>query len=61
MDAPGLQPPTRKTSVGGFAAACSILITWLVRVFTPLDPPPEVTAAIATIVYFITSYLVPEK
>jgi hypothetical protein len=53
--------PTRKVTVGAFAASCSILVTWLIRVYTFLDPPPEVTAAVATIVYFVTGLFVPEN
>lgn len=56
----GLQPPSRPVSIGAFASAVSILVTWLIRSLTALDPPPEVTAAVATIVYFVTAYIVSE-
>lgn len=52
--------PTKKITAGAFASACSVLIVWLIRVFTPLDPPPEVTGAIAVIVYFVTALFVPD-
>jgi hypothetical protein len=62
MDSPGDLTPhtTRKVTVGAFASACSVLIVWLIRIWTPLDPPPEVTGAIAVIVYFITALFVPD-
>jgi hypothetical protein len=52
--------PSRPVTVGAFASACSVLIVWIIRVYTPLDPPPEVTAAIAIIVYFLTALFVPD-
>jgi hypothetical protein len=53
-------PPSRPVTVGAFASACSLIIVWLIRVFTPLDPPPEITGAIAIVVYFVTALFVPD-
>lgn len=52
--------PTRKVTIGAFASACSVVLGWLLTIFTPYNPPTEVSGAIAVIIYFVVALYVPE-
>lgn len=54
-----LDPPDKKVTVGAVAAAVAVLVSWLVETFTGVSIPVGVEGSIATIVYFIASYIVP--
>lgn len=53
--------PTRKVATAGISGAIVAIIFWLVGLVSDVEIPPEVAAAVTTIVAFALSYLVPER
>jgi putative flippase GtrA len=49
--------PTRKVTAGTLAGALSVLLVWVLRLFS-VEVPGEVGAAFATIIGFVTAYFV---
>jgi uncharacterized membrane-anchored protein len=52
--------PTVKVGSGAIAGAIVVILIWLVETFTSVDIPPEIAAALTTIITFATSYLIRE-
>jgi hypothetical protein len=52
--------PTNKVTAGGIGGALASIIVWGVSL-AGVEVPPEVAAAVATVVSFALAYLVPEK
>lgn len=55
-----LEIPDRKVGSGFLAGAAVTIIVWLVEAFTDVDVPPEVAAALVTIISFAAGYYVAE-
>lgn len=56
---PASAAPLAKVSGGALAGALAIVITWLLRELAGIDMPGEVQAAIAVIIGYLVSYLIP--
>lgn len=52
--------PTAKIAASGIGGSVSIVLVWLAGL-TGLEVPPEVAAAVTTIISFLSGYLVREK
>lgn len=55
-----MSKPNTKVAAGGLAGSLSVLIVWGLSSLG-IEVPPEASAALATVVAFGVSYLVPEK
>lgn len=53
--------PNRKVTAAGLAGALTTVLAWLLAATTKVEVPPEVAAAITTILTVGTAYLVPES
>ncbi len=53
-----IQKPDKKVSSGALAGAVTVVLVWVLRAFD-IEVPGEIGAALATIIGFGTSYLVP--
>jgi len=47
-----------KTAAAGIGGALAVIIVWVLSLFS-IDVPPEVAAALTTILSFGASYLIP--
>jgi hypothetical protein len=56
---PASARPINKVTGGALAGALATLLTWLVREFGGVDIPGEVQAAVAVIIGYAVSYLIP--
>lgn len=52
--------PTRKVAAGGFAGAATIVLVWALGAATEVAVPPEVAAAMTTVLTFAVAWWVPE-
>lgn len=53
--------PTNKVAAGGIGGSISVVLLWVFTQFVTVEIPPEIAAAIATIISFASGYLVREK
>lgn len=53
--------PTNKVAASGIGGSISVVLIWAVNQFFNIELPPEVAAAIATVISFASGYLVREK
>lgn len=53
--------PTNKVSAAGIGGSISVVLLWVTGQFFTIEIPPEVAAAIATVISFLSGYLVREK
>ena len=53
--------PTAKVSAAGVGGSISVVLIWLVSTLFNTEIPPEVAAALATVVSFASGYIVREK
>ena len=51
--------PLDKVTYGALAAATVIILTWALREFVGIDLPAEVQSALAVMIGYVVSYLVP--
>jgi hypothetical protein len=51
--------PARKVWVAALAGAVTAIVVWVVRVAHGPEIPGEISAAITTVLSFVTSYLIP--
>lgn len=56
----GLETPHRKIGWGAAAASTSIVALWILQLVTGMTVPDLVEGAVATLAYFLTSYIVPQ-
>ena len=54
------KPINKKVAAGGFAGGMSLLVVWGLGSLG-VDVPPEVAAALTTVITFAVSYLVPDN
>jgi hypothetical protein len=52
--------PTRKVGSGVDAGAVVTILVWIIDATTGVEMPPEVAAALVTVITLVTSYFVPE-
>lgn len=52
--------PSTKISAASIGGALTAIVLWGVNHFTGVDVPPEVAAAITTVVAFLLGYFIPE-
>lgn len=55
-----MQKPNRKVAAGGLSGGLSLIIVWLLGQ-TDAEVPPEVAAALTTVITFVVGYFVPDK
>lgn len=55
-----MDKPNTKVAAGGLAGGLSMLVVWGIGA-TGIEVPPEIAAAVTTLVTFAVSYMVPEK
>lgn len=53
--------PTAKVASAGIGGSISVVLIWAVNQFFNVELPSEVAAAVATVVSFLSGYLVREK
>ena len=51
--------PDRKVVAGGFAGAVVVVAVWCLRTFAAFEMPPEIAAALTTVVAGLVAYFVP--
>ena len=51
--------PVRKVAAGTLAAALTTIIVWMLQAIFAIKIPPEVAAALTTVVGFAIAYLTP--
>ena len=53
--------PTRKVTAGALAAALTTILVWVLSEFAGVELPPEVAAAVTSILTLGAAYIVPER
>lgn len=53
--------PTNKVFAGALAGAVAVIIAWAAKAFGHTDMPPEIAAAVSTVLTFVVQYIVPDS
>ena len=53
--------PTNKVSAGGVTASIAVVIAWAAKEFWRVEVPTEIGIAMAGVLSFVVSWLVPDK
>jgi putative flippase GtrA len=53
--------PTSKMTAAGLAGGVAVIVAWALREFLRIDLPPEVSAALATLLAFGAGYVTTER
>jgi hypothetical protein len=53
--------PVPKIAAAGIAGAVTVVLVWLLGLFTSVEVPPEVASAITTIFAFVAGWLMPDR